>query len=115
MSEKEFEIYTLKKLNLLNRNQKFYRVYKAENDFIEIEAQTVHEAIDKAGIDHPYAIKILINRLTGTIDDPNKLVFVELNDNNIDPNVNDQEHSSKVEPKEEVEQKDSQQPSEQNI
>lgn len=80
MSDKIFKSCLLKKVSLIDRNKKLYRIYRKEDDFVEIEAQTVHEAIDKGQIEHPYAIKILINRLSGIIEDHNKLASVQDND-----------------------------------
>ena len=60
MAKKEFEEVSLPmwKLAFAETAGKIYRVFKSETEFEEIEATSANEAIQKAGFDEVFQIKI---------------------------------------------------------
>ncbi|AZL15758.1 hypothetical protein [Rickettsiales endosymbiont of Stachyamoeba lipophora] len=89
-----FKLLFIKQLFLKNRNQKLYRMYNNNKEFVEIEAPTVYEAIDKSENKKPNFIRVIIKRLEGIIPNasfltPNKeegrvntILSIDINEKN---------------------------------
>lgn len=77
----EFNNLKMPSLKFTKLNQRYYRVYKNKSEFIQVEeATSVNEAIDKAGIEHPYAVKLVIYYL-GSIVKEELLIPASLEEN----------------------------------
>ena len=65
MARKEFEEVSIPKWNLIHKESegKFYRVYKNPKEFEEVEASSANEAMQKAGFEDVFEVRI------GKIDD----------------------------------------------
>ena len=81
--KKKFTSSNIKKLRHKDLGKKFYRVYKAKKEYIDIEADTAYEAVQKSQVEKPIKIKFTICGIDSFIKDKNQLeVIPDIKDEN---------------------------------
>lgn len=78
--KKKFINLNIKKLRHKDLGKKYYRIYKAKKEYIDIEAETAYEAVQKSQIEKPVKIKFTICGIDEFIRDSKQLEMVKTNE-----------------------------------